>query len=456
MEKDSYYAERYPSSLIELKNLQWSNTVQLSLIVQFPFEILFILRKSAIPYLEYLYITIEQEQLNTKSYSDKLSIELQFCENHIRQMTDASRLQTLILRHLSHDKVTILIRSLNMPLLKKLILVEIFDETLRHYEELRQIVNNEYLPYLKELYFLIYFPENLYQEFQKNIINRLDMIWPFHNLAYHIEDQLVCSYNVYQKTKQVILFYTFSLDILLKYTRTIHNHSFAQYSKPINRHCIRWMCNQIDNLIQLTNTFNTLATDYVDIFVLEFYQMQRFLQNDESMSSWSRMRFPWLRSVIFNFEYNVMKQSDCVYIIDQILRSSPRLQKLTVEWEDLRLCSSSNRNIKHLSLLVNERCQDPTEYINIDYLFQLLPNISCLEIGRIDLLFNEDFVKFIVKIVDTIIKLVQLVLNKNGLIPIDPEIPILIQQEIFNTGNKRLFNSHICQITFPRRNELRI
>ena len=44
-------------------------------------------------------------------------------------MTDASRLQTLILRHLSLDKVTILIRSINMPLLKKLILVEIFDES---------------------------------------------------------------------------------------------------------------------------------------------------------------------------------------------------------------------------------------------------------------------------------------------------------------------------------------
>lgn len=62
---------------------------------------------------------------------NELSPQFEFCQNHIRQMTDASRLQTLILRHLSLDKVTILIRSLNMPLLKKLILVEIFDESLR-------------------------------------------------------------------------------------------------------------------------------------------------------------------------------------------------------------------------------------------------------------------------------------------------------------------------------------
>jgi hypothetical protein len=55
--------------------------------------------------------------------------QIEFCENHIRRMTDATRLRTLILRHLSLHNVTILIRSLNMSLLKKLILVEIFDES---------------------------------------------------------------------------------------------------------------------------------------------------------------------------------------------------------------------------------------------------------------------------------------------------------------------------------------
>ena len=124
------------------------------------------------------------------------------------------------------------------------------------------------------------------------------------------------------------------------------------------------------------------------------------------------MRFPWLRSVIFDFEYKIIKQSDRTYIIDQILRVSPRLLKLTVEWEDLCLCSYSNTNVKHLNLFVNKRCKDPHVYININYLFQLLPNICCLEIGEIDLLFNENLVKYIVKIVDTIIKLIQLVLNK--------------------------------------------
>ena len=34
------------------------------------------------------------------------------------------------------------------------------------------------------------------------------------------------------------------------------------------------MCNQIDNLTQLTNTFNKLATGHVDTLVLQFYEMK--------------------------------------------------------------------------------------------------------------------------------------------------------------------------------------
>ncbi len=97
--------------------------------VQFPFEIIFVLQNNAVPYLEYLYITIEQEQWTTKPYMNALQPQVKFCENDIHQMTDATRLRTLVLRHLALHNVTVLIRSLNMPLLEKLILVEIFDES---------------------------------------------------------------------------------------------------------------------------------------------------------------------------------------------------------------------------------------------------------------------------------------------------------------------------------------
>ena len=81
------------------------------------------------------------------------------------------------------------------------------------------------------------------------------------------------SNNVYEKvTKRIILFYTSPLDMLLKYTRTIYNHSFAQYSTQINRHSIEWICNKIDNLTQMTNTFNKLASGYVRYTYLQFYE----------------------------------------------------------------------------------------------------------------------------------------------------------------------------------------
>ncbi|CAF1301281.1 unnamed protein product [Adineta steineri] len=421
-----YYGENKWSSLYELKNLQWSHTVQLTLTVQFPFEIIFVLQNNAIPCLEYLYITIEHEKCTREPYMNGPQPQIEFCENHILQMADATRLRTLVLRHLSLHNITILIRSLNMPLLKKLIVVEIFDETLVHYEELRQIINHKRIPCLKEFYFLICFPEHVYEEFQKTIVNTFDSTWPFNNLAYHIEEQLLRFYNIDKKTKRVILFYTSPLHMLLQYTRTVFNHSFAQYSRQINRRCMRWKCNEVDNLTQLTTTFNKLAAGYVDTLILEFYEMK------------------------------VIKRSERAYIIDQILYMSPRLSQLTVEWEDLSLCSRSNTNVKHLRLRLNKNCKDPDVYVNINYLVQLLPSICCLETSHGYLSFNENLVKFIVKIVDTIDRLVQLVINKNGLLRLDPKVEVSIEQAIFNTGNKRLLNSKMCQISFPHFNELRI
>lgn len=359
-----------------------------------------------------------------------------------------------------------------------------------HCEEFRQIINHKHLPSLKEFYFCICFPGHLYEAFQKTIVNIYDVTWPFNNLAYHLDEQLVSKY-VYEKvTKRVLLFYTTPLDVLLQYTRAIFNHSFAQYSTQINRRSIEWICNKIDSLTQMTVTFNKLASGHLDTLHLHFYEtkvsiqmkliimffallicetinklryindhlfvFQTFIQSNESNSSWSHLRFPWLRSVIFNFAPDVIVRSERVYIIDQILHVSPRLSHLTVEWNDLRSCSQSNTHVKHLRLQLYKSCNDPNQYIDINHLFQLLPSICCLETSQGDIAFNENLMRFIVKIVDTFDQLVQLTLNKGGYLRFQPEINVTIEQAIFNTGNKRLLNSNTCQIIFPRRNELRI
>lgn len=149
-------------------------------------------------------------------------------------------------------------------------------------------------------------------------------------------------------------------------------------------------------------------------------------------------------------------QSERVSIIDQILHVSPRLSHITVEWNDLRYCSRTNTSVKHLRLELYKKYDDPNLYIDINHLFQLLPSIRRLETSNGRIALNENLLKFIVKIVDTFHQLVQLIVNKEGLLPIQPETEIIIKQAIFNTGNKRLLNSDTCQITFARKNELRI
>ncbi len=109
--------------------LFWPHTVQLTLSVQYPFELVVILRNGVIPHLEHLNVTIEQEQLEEKPYLKKPPPNIQFCERDICQMADATRLQTLVLRHLALNQLIILFDSLKMPLLKELTLVDIFDES---------------------------------------------------------------------------------------------------------------------------------------------------------------------------------------------------------------------------------------------------------------------------------------------------------------------------------------
>ncbi len=112
-----------------MKTWFWPHTVQLTLSVQYPFELVVILRNDVIPYLQHLNVTIEQEQFKEKPYLKTPPPNIELCKRDIRQMADATRLQTLVLRHLALGQLVILLHSLKMPLLKKLTLVDIFDES---------------------------------------------------------------------------------------------------------------------------------------------------------------------------------------------------------------------------------------------------------------------------------------------------------------------------------------
>lgn len=179
-----------------------------------------------------------------------------------------------------------------------------------------------------------------------------------------------------------------------------------------------------------------------------------FIRRNECHSLWSGLYFPWLHSVTFVFAHNSIVQSERTYIIDQILLASPRLSHLTVEWEDLGCCTRSNTNVEHLHLQLNKRSNDPNLYIDIDHLRQRLPSIRYLDTSKGNIAFNEHLIRFIVKTVDTFDQLIQLIINKGNFIRLTPETEVTTKQAIFNSGNKRLMNSDVCQISFPRLNEL--
>ncbi len=177
---------------------------------------------------------------------------------------------------------------------------------------------------------------------------------------------------------------------------------------------------------------------------------------EEIISSWSNRWFSRLRSVTFTFERTSITQSQRVYIIDQILSVSPRLSHLVVACEDLRHCSRSNTNVKHVQLVLHSHCYQPNRYIRPCRLFRLLPGICCLETSDCSIKFNRNLIKFVLKIVNIFHQLVELTLNKEGYISIKPETQWAILEAIYAADSKRLLTSNTCQIIFPKRNKLRM
>ncbi len=177
---------------------------------------------------------------------------------------------------------------------------------------------------------------------------------------------------------------------------------------------------------------------------------------NETISLRSDLWFSRLRSVIFTFEPVSTTQSQRVYIIDKILHISPRLSHLVVPWNDLRYCSRPNTNVKHVQLELDYHHNNPNKHIHIRRLFKLLPRISCFETSGGNIAFNENLVEFVLKIINTFDQLVELTLNKEAYIPVEPEIQLAVQQAIFAASSERLLTSDTCQIIFPKRNRLRI
>jgi len=103
----------------KMEPLYWQNTVQLTLSIQYPSELILLLKRDALPATEYLNITNEEVRiaLPLRKYIPVSNIHL--CEYNLREIADGTRLRSLLLRYITLSDTILLIGSLNMPLLKK-------------------------------------------------------------------------------------------------------------------------------------------------------------------------------------------------------------------------------------------------------------------------------------------------------------------------------------------------
>lgn len=110
-----------------MKQLHWSNTVQLTLSIQHSSELMVLLQDDALPLIEHLDITNEEVRASFSLQHDKIISNIQLCDNHLHQSAAGIRLRVLIIRYIALNDLIMLIGSLNMSLLEKLILVDLYD-----------------------------------------------------------------------------------------------------------------------------------------------------------------------------------------------------------------------------------------------------------------------------------------------------------------------------------------
>ncbi|CAF3697866.1 unnamed protein product [Rotaria sordida] len=428
--------EFYKNNLIEdlkMEQLCWPNTVELSLSIEHSSEIMFFFRNGALPLIEHLNITNEEICIilpeHHHKYENKSISNIKFYKNELNEIVDSTRLKSLFLRYIFLNDLIILMNSLTMPLLEKLTLIDLYDYKI---EESWRIS-----------------PFNYNRE------------WPFDNIDYYVDETLFLDVNgvsIVERSQFII--YKHPINILLEHKRTLHNHRFATHaSMPIitnRRRSLQLTWNQMDNPDQLLKTLQIVGSSHLNKLDLIYRNDLINVPMISNYPSSCHLLFNHLRSMIFQFKTERIKETERIYIVKQILDSSPNLSHIEIAWNDFRHCSQKYSNLQHVHLLLDRLCRQAKEPFNIDRLNELAPNLCCLEISGAYLMFNENLVQFIFKIIHRFGQLVYLTLNKDDLYKSKDDKKILFKKRLIEIDNGRLFHSNDIQIVFPQLDKLYI
>ncbi|CAF1088095.1 unnamed protein product [Rotaria sp. Silwood1] len=412
-----------------MKRLCWPNTIELSLSIRYSNEIMFFLRKGALPSIEHLNITNEGMCIILPEHKNKSISNISFDKNQLHEIVDGTRLKSLFLRYIYLNDLIILMNSLTMSLLEKFILIDLYDHKIEEAWRISPFSSNGE--------------------------------WPFDNIDYYVDDTLFLDDDgvSFVKRSQFII-YTRPINILLEHKRTLHNHRFARHAyMPIitnRRRSLQLTCNEMDNPDQLVKTLQIVGSSHVNKLELIYRDDLVNVPMISNYPSSCYLLLNHLRSMTFKSKTDRIKEAERVYIVKQILDSSPNLSHVEIEWNDFRHCSQRYSNLQHVHLLLDRLCRQAKEPFDINRLNELAPNLCCLEISRACLIFNENLLQFIFKIIHRFDQLVYLTLNKKDFHKSKDANKIIFKERLIEIDNGRLFHSKDIQIRFPHLDRLYI
>ncbi|CAF1359079.1 unnamed protein product [Rotaria magnacalcarata] len=455
-----YYPNELTKDFHKMQPLYWPNTVKLTLSIQHPSELMLLLKRDALPALEHLNVTNEDIHTVLPLSQYKPVSNIQFCEHDLRQTADGTRLRSLILRFITLRDATLLLGSLSMPLLEKLIIVDLYVHTLNHIDEFQKLCGPTHVPALKNLYFSFCFPQDMEHVWRKSSFHR-NGEWPFDNIDCYIDESLIATGRLHDfATTTLFIVYKRPISVLLQHRRTLHNHRFATHaSAPIfttRRQSLLLTYDKIDKPDELFKTLQVLARCSVDKLHLKYRGDQANVSMASNCALSGNLFLRHLRSMTFDFELMSIKRSATVAIVKQILDVSPNLSDLVIDWSDFCHCSQTYSNLKHLHLILDRIYPEPKQHFDVRRLAQLAPHLCSLETSGANIMLDENLVKFVLKIIRQFDQLVYLTLNKNSLYKSKENKKVIFKETLIAAGHNRVFDCNNIRIQFYTRDALYI
>ena len=242
--------------------VNWPNTVRTSVYVKNLNDLYILVNHQKLSRLEDLSVTfIKQNQQQ---------LEENFQEIKFANIT--SHLRSLTLRSMSLDDLLVFLQSIQMPFLNELILIDIYDNTLRYLPDFQHFLQSkENFPRLclSSVQFLFRFPGELVSEWKTN--RTYDEFFAKNNVDYCLEEEHL-KYFLYWRAKTEAPAKKYSLLVftrsLFGFHRHVHNHLFEMKirQKP-STSSVRWSCDSMrkpEDLLTALGKFKSTKNLVID------------------------------------------------------------------------------------------------------------------------------------------------------------------------------------------------